>query len=27
MQDTYTMDEFTAMIDANAELQGVKVHQ
>ena len=26
-QDTYTMDEFLAMIDANPDLQGVKVHK
>ncbi len=27
MQDTYTMDEFLAMIDANPALQAVKVHK
>jgi hypothetical protein len=26
-QDTYTMDEFLAMIDAHTDLQGVKVHK
>ena len=26
-QDTYTMDEFLAMIDAHPDLQGVKVHK
>ncbi|MEN8124408.1 MAG: hypothetical protein ABFR32_04695 [Bacteroidota bacterium] len=26
-QDTYTLDEFLAMIDAHADLQGVKVHK